>query len=67
MLKSFNYGLGYVIGTSLKLSIRTKISLITSGSKGTTPEDYVEGEGKADTLVPQSLYEAQLSKRLKTP
>ena len=35
-----------------------------NSAEQTAPEDYVEGEGAGSTLVPQSLYEDQLGRRL---
>jgi hypothetical protein len=60
---SAQFAWGYVIGTAPEISIVTTDSLFSSGG-GTEPVDFVEGAGKASSLVPQSLYESQLSKRL---
>ena len=61
-LRSYQYGHGYVIGTSPDLDVRTSLPALMS--PGTEPEDWVEGLGEADTLVPSSLYEDQLARRL---
>lgn len=53
---------GYIIGTRGKVS-----GVRTDGvdPERTAPLDHVEGVGKGDTLVPASLYEDQLRRRLK--
>jgi hypothetical protein len=64
-LKSFQAGWGYIIGTE-GLDVLTDLSL--GGFFGTAdftePEDWFEGQGLGDHLVPQSLYEDQLARRL---
>lgn len=52
---------GYIIGTSGKVS-----GVRTDGidPERTAPLDHVEGVGKGETLVPASLYEDQLRRRL---
>ena len=35
-----------------------------TGAGATEPQDWVEGRNAADTLVPSSLYEDQLARRL---
>lgn len=62
LLESLQYGLGYVIGTT-DLRVRTEV-LDVFDSKGTSPEDWVEGLDEADTLWPPSLYEDQLLRRI---
>jgi len=62
---SYNFGRGYVVGTGPKLSVATKLS--DPGAKFTEPEDWTEGVGKAATLQPQSLFSAQLKKRVNKP
>jgi hypothetical protein len=52
---------GYVIGTR---GTRTGVSLSTYGGTKCHPLDHVEGTGLGDTLVPASLYEDQLNRRL---
>lgn len=61
-LQSYNFGNGYVIGTGPAVKLHTKLP--ASGGEGTQPEDWIEGAGAAGTLAPQSLYLAQLAKRL---
>ena len=51
LVESHQWGDGYVIGT------RGPASVVKS-------DDFVEGEGQGDTLVPKSLYEDQLARRL---
>ena len=60
-LRSAQYGWGYVIGTGPELSVNT--SLLAFDREGTEPDDWTEGEGRADTLAPASLYEDQLLRR----
>ncbi|HAN31687.1 MAG TPA: hypothetical protein DCQ06_08835, partial [Myxococcales bacterium] len=64
IVKSFNYGQGYVIGTSPDLTVKTALNASTKATVGTAPEDFVEGLGQAADLRPKSLYEAQLKRRL---
>ena len=59
-LRSCQYGLGYVIGTT-DVTVRT--TLFGPTAKGTEPQDYAEGCGRGQGLVPQSLYEDQLARR----
>jgi hypothetical protein len=61
-LVSLQWGWGYIIGTSPDLRVRTRGSGTEARASG--PEDYVEGLGRAATLEPASLYEAQLALRL---
>jgi len=61
VLRSFQYGRGYVIGSE---SIRVDVSLANGPALGTAPADYVEGKGRGASLVPPSLYEDQLARRL---
>ncbi len=65
-LHSWQHDLGYVIGTSDTLDVETGLGFFDPFSRrpdGTAPEDWVEGEGIAELLVPQSLYEDQLLRR----
>lgn len=66
---AYNQGLGYVIGTGTNIDVSTDLGLSTWPeshlSPGTAPEDYTELLGEADELVPQSLYDNQLERRLK--
>lgn len=59
---SMQYGLGYIIGSVGDTDLRTNPTL--EGGGGTAPEDFVEGRGQGDLLVPASLYEDQLQRRL---
>ena len=61
-LFSYQYGHGYVIGSS-QIAVHTEVSNVYE-SFGTAPEDFSEGIGDGNTLVPQSLYQDQLQKRL---
>lgn len=55
---SQQFGWGYVIGTGGPIS-----RVDAPGGHGTEPIDHVEGEGEADTLSPQSLYNDQRRRR----
>lgn len=61
-LDSYQYGDGYVIGTT-DVAVDTTVYDVLD-SAGTAPEDYTEGIDVGETLNPQSLYEDQLAKRL---
>ena len=61
-LTSYQFGWGYVVGTGPENTVQTWLP--NSLGTGTEPEDWVEGEGQATTLEPQSLYEDQLARRL---
>ena len=65
-LWSYQFGLGYVIGTSPDLRVWTSLRApdFTRGPAGTEPEDWSEGLGAGPDLVPQSLYEDQRRLRL---
>ncbi len=66
VIDSRQFGWGYVIGTSGPVdSVNTKpVSGVFLGYDfDTSPEDFVEGEGKGEWLLPQSLYMDQLKKR----
>jgi hypothetical protein len=60
-LRSFQWGLGYVIGTAPTLEVSTWGAVFDQES--TEPEDFREGIGR-EGLVPASLYEDQLARRL---
>jgi len=60
---SWNYGVGYVIGTAAGMSVQTG-SNILNYHVGALPVDYTEGLGLATTLEPQSLFEDQLARRM---
>ena len=59
---SFQYGHGYVIGTAPEIFVFSALPNVYG--EGTTPEDWVEGAGEAETLRPRSLYEDQRRRRL---
>jgi len=60
IVKSNQGRYGYVIGTS-----GTKFGVNSTVSNGTAPEDHVEGVGTGGTLLPVSLYQDQLERRLR--
>jgi len=60
-MQSWQYGWGYVIGTQ-GLIVATAVS--GQSAEGTEPQDWVEGLGSGDYLMPVSLYEDQLARRL---
>ncbi len=64
-LRSFQFGQGYVVGTQ-ELLVHTALSdgVLFGASEGTEPEDWREGIDEGAKLVPQSLYDDQLAKRL---
>ena len=64
VIRSRQYGHGYVIGPDPNLSLET--SLGDPGAAGTAPEDFVERAppDARGPLVPASLYEDQLARRL---
>ncbi|CAG7648595.1 glycoside hydrolase family 55 protein [Paenibacillus allorhizosphaerae] len=60
IVESKQFGHGYVIGTKGPASgVLTKVP----AGDNSLPEDFVEGVGQGDTLLPQSLYADQLAKR----
>jgi hypothetical protein len=61
VVHSQQFGWGYVIGTQ---GAATAVDLGGQNGAKTDPVDHVEGIGGGATLVPVSLYEAQLAKRL---
>lgn len=74
LIDSRQWKWGYIIGTSGKTyKVNTQPVSGSTDNKGnnyyenqvfdTSPEDFVEGEGKGETLLPQSLYLDQLNKR----
>jgi hypothetical protein len=69
VVQSQQLGWGYVIGTSGPASavrstpVAFRYTTPVASAVDTSPEDFVEGVGKGDTLEPQSLYEDQLRKR----
>ncbi|XOF34322.1 MAG: glycosyl hydrolase family 28-related protein [Candidatus Electrothrix sp. YB6] len=68
MIRSYNFGMGYVIGTTPELQVETNMTLTgypyPDYYEDTGPEDFTEYLGFATQLEPASLYEDQLSKRL---
>ncbi|MBT3380902.1 MAG: hypothetical protein HN742_12630 [Lentisphaerae bacterium] len=64
IVESQQFGWGFVIGTS---GVKDGVRRGVKGSRGidSSPEDVLEGQGKGETLVPQSLYEDQLVRRLR--
>ncbi|MFZ4715463.1 MAG: glycosyl hydrolase family 28-related protein [Bacteriovoracaceae bacterium] len=61
---SYQYGYGYVIGTTnTSVSINAS-SALSHYAKDTSPVDFIEGIGQGAGLIPQSLYEDQLTQRL---
>lgn len=71
LIASKQWKWGYVIGTSGCMN-RVVTSPVSGELKGwnntfsydTSPEDWVEGVGQGESLMPQSLYESQLKKRI---
>jgi len=59
---SYQYRHGYLIGTGP--GIKARNWLPSPDGVGTEPEDWFEGEGRAATLEPKSLYVDQLARRL---
>ena len=59
---SYQYGLGYVIGTQ-DVTVYTTVWDVLD-SEGTAPEDYTEGLDEGADLQPPSLYDDQLRLRL---
>lgn len=74
-IESFQYGHGYIIGTKgWAYDIRTHPVIYVAQDVtrklpdvDTSPEDWTEGIGAGETLVPQSLYLDQLARRLGMP
>ncbi len=62
ILRSRQWGWGYVIGTPPGMKVLTSTS-VDSGA-GTEPADWTEGMGLGHLLEPPSLYEDQLARRL---
>ncbi|MSP24577.1 MAG: hypothetical protein EXR75_05315 [Myxococcales bacterium] len=63
LVRSRQFGTGYVVGTK-GVSVDVKLEGFVVGGVGTAPVDFTEGVGEAADLVPQSLYEDQLARRL---
>ncbi len=77
IVRSYQYGHGYVVGTGPDIDIQTvhtpappefaeDLDLWEQLQKweGTSPPDWTEGAGRADDLQPSSLYEDQLARRV---
>lgn len=60
-LMSWQYGWGYIIGVDRMLVLN---SISGDSSNGTSPADFLEGQGQASGLQPASLYQDQLQRRL---
>ena len=61
VLRSQQYGWGYVIGTGPEVDVQT--SLAPASAAGSAPEDWTEGVGLGADLRPVSLYEDQFLRR----
>lgn len=59
LIRTAQFGWGYVIGTS-----GYDNAVERPGHNHALPDDYVEGGGQGADLIPQSLYESQLQRRL---
>ena len=66
VIESAQYGWGYVIGTSGPIcGVKTgPVSGVRKFPYDSSPEDFVEGVGRGETLSPASLYEDQLFRRI---
>ncbi|MCP4641650.1 MAG: hypothetical protein GY851_14500 [bacterium] len=60
-IRSWQYGLGYIVGTE---SITLETSMLDPSADGSEPKDYVEGEDRGSGLRPVSLYEDQRVRRV---
>ena len=64
-LRSCSWGWGYVVGTEgLTVEARVAEDGVYAPGQGTEPDDWVEGLEIGSGLVPSSLYEDQLARRL---
>lgn len=63
-IRSIQIGWGYVIGTQPELRLETSSRKHSKAPSLTFPEDWVEGQGRGNDLVPSSLYEDQVRRRL---
>jgi hypothetical protein len=61
---SYQFGIGYVIGTTNTDVSVNPASVLTRYSANTAPNDFSEGIGIGSRLSPASLYEHQLVKRI---
>ncbi|MBD5779521.1 hypothetical protein IEN85_08445 [Pelagicoccus sp. NFK12] len=64
IVHSQQFGYGYVIGTSGEASAVRLSEKRPNSAVRTAPDDIVEGEGMGADLVPSSLYQDQLLKRV---
>jgi hypothetical protein len=69
IVDSRQFGWGYVIGTQGRVTgVITRPTRVPGigevPARDTAPEDWVEGIGHGEALVPESLYEDQLERRL---
>ncbi|MFT7579302.1 MAG: hypothetical protein ACI9MR_000966 [Myxococcota bacterium] len=65
-IRSYNAGLGYVIGT-IDIDVKTNLNIIdpvSNKAKHSAPEDFTEGLDAGGNLRPLSLYDDQLQKRM---
>jgi len=62
LIRTAQFGWGYVIGTSGNDNL-----VETPGHNHALPDDHVEGRRAGADLVPQSLYDSQLERRLNRP
>jgi len=66
LIDARQFGRGYVIGTSgqtYQVNTEPVSGVFLGLDYDTSPRDFVEGEGRGEWLVPQSLYMDQLKKR----
>ncbi|MCI5146492.1 MAG: hypothetical protein D3923_13435, partial [Candidatus Electrothrix sp. AR3] len=65
---SYNFGMGYVIGTAAGMMVYIDPTLtnwlLNRYTTGSVPEDFSEHLGAGNQLEPSSLFEDQLAKRL---
>lgn len=76
MVRSYQWGHGYVIGTGPEIDIAyqseepppglEELFAATAPWNFTEPEDVIEGVGRGSDLEPTSLFQAQLQRRLET-
>lgn len=64
LLSSWQYGNGYIIGTEGMIVVT---AIVGNNARGTGPADYQEGINEGDGLLPSSLYDSQLARRLALP
>lgn len=62
VVRSRQFGHGYVIGAAPELLLETSLGGLDAS--GTEPEDWVEGPGEVGALTPASLHEDQRARRL---